>query len=406
MHADLDLLPGQPLLNDILNAAIIFAAAWLVSRIVRFLFGVLEKRLTSRTSLDLDDRLLKAIKGPVSLGIWLLGLKWALASISIARLGIFRGEAEAVAGSWEAAVDGLFFVLLTLVVLTLVIRTFNQVARFYAARVAAKTETRIDDELVPLVERLFQVLTWAAALIIVFDHFGIPVSSLLVGLGAGSLAFALAAQETLANMIGGFVIFVDRPFRTGDRILLENGTKGDVQDIGLRSTKILTFENTVMVVPNAQIIKEKVTNLSYPEPTIRVMVDFGVAYGTDLNLVKEIVLESVRKHPQIKEDPEPKVYFLEFGDSALTMRLVARTHDFKDQWAITEEVRMGIWQALYDHDVAIPFPQRDLWIRNWPPQMAPIEPPAGAGDTEHREPGRESRPPSRSPGGMTGEDAV
>ncbi|MFO7768021.1 MAG: mechanosensitive ion channel family protein [bacterium] len=402
MNADLILLPGQPLLNDLLNAALIFAAAWLVSRMTRFLFGVVERRITSRTATDLDDEVLQAVKGPVGLAIWVLGLKWALASIHVADLGFFRGEAEVIGAAWDRTVDGVFFLILTLIVVVLIIRAFNQAARFYASRVAARTETRIDDELVPLAERLFQVLTWAVALIIVFDRFGIPVSSLLVGLGAGSLAFALAAQETLANMIGGFVIFVDRPFRVGDRILLENGTKGDVQDIGLRSTKILTFENTVMVVPNAQIIKEKVTNLSYPDPAIRVMVDFGVAYGTDLNLVKRIVLEAVRSHPGIKEDPEPRVYFLDFADSALNLRLVARTHDFKEQWDITEQVRMAVWQALYDHGVAIPFPQRDLWVRNWPPQLASILLP----EEEAGEGGEGAPPPKRDSRGVSGEDAL
>ncbi len=404
MNADLNLLPGQPLLNDLLNAAIIFAAVWLVSRAVKFLFGLVERRITSRTSNDLDDAIVRAVKGPVGLAIWVLGLKWALTSIHVEGLGIFRGEGEAAAAAWERGVDHVFFLLLTIIVVTLVVRTFNQLVRFYAARVATRTETRIDDELAPLAERLFQVVTWAVALIIVFDHFGIPVSSLLVGLGAGSLAFALAAQETLANMIGGFVIFVDRPFRVGDRILLENGTKGDVQDIGLRSTKILTFENTVMVVPNAQIIKEKVTNLSYPEPAIRVMVDFGVAYGTDLDFVKRIVLDAVRAHPQIKEDPEPRAYFLAFADSSLTMRVVARTHDFKEQWSVTEEVRMAVWRTLYEHKVAIPFPQRDLWIRNGPPQMAPIPLPEQEKEGQGGG-GAGSGPPETGSRGVAGEDA-
>ncbi|MFC1544401.1 mechanosensitive ion channel family protein, partial [Gemmatimonadota bacterium] len=280
--------------------------------------------------------------------------------------GLFRGDVEQVSLTWDAAVDGSFFLVLVVVVVVLINRGFSMVARWYAGRFAARTESRVDDEILPLIERIAQILVWAIAIIVIFDHFGIGVSSLVVTLGAGSLAFALAAQETLANMIGGFVIFVDRPFRIGDRILLENGTKGDVQEIGLRSTKVLTFENTIMVIPNAQIIKEKVTNLSYPDPKIRVMVDFGVAYGTDLERVKQIVLEVARAHTGILEDPEPRVYFIEFADSALVMRLVCRTLDFKEQWNITEEIRMGIWRALYEHQISIPFPQRDLWLRNWP----------------------------------------
>jgi MscS family membrane protein len=363
---EITIIAGHTVLNDLLNATLIFAVVWLLSRLIRLLFNLIQSRLTSRTRTDLDDRLLVAVKGPVSIGIWVLGLKWALKSIDLPNWGFREASIEKIVGGWNKGIDGLFFILLTLVVISLITRCFDVLARWFTGRVAARTESRVDDELVPIVNRLFQVLVWAVALIVVFDHFGIEVSSLLVALGAGSLAFALAAQETLANMIGGFIIFIDRPFRTGDRIELENGTRGDVRDIGLRSTKILTFENTILVVPNAQIIKEKVTNLSYPDPKIRILVNLGVAYGSDLDRVKQIVLEVARAHPKILDDPEPKVFFLDFGDSSLDLRLIARTGDYQDQWALTEEIRMGIWRALVREGIGIPFPQRDLWIRNWP----------------------------------------
>jgi MscS family membrane protein len=362
----LNLIPSQPVLNDLLNALIIFAVAWIISRVARVLFATFEKRLTTRTKTELDDTLLHAVRGPIGTFIWLMGLKLALQSLNIAEWGIFTGTAERIGSAWETAVDRVFFVLLTLVVIVLIVRSFNVVAHWYGRRFAQRTDSLVDDELVPLIQRLFQVLVWAVAIIVVFDRFGIGVSSLVVTLGAGSLAFALAAQETLSNMIGGFVIFVDRPVRIGDRVLLENGVKGDVQEIGLRSTKILTFENTIMVVPNAQIVKEKVTNLSYPDPKIRVMVDFGVAYGADLERVKRVVADVARAHPKVLEDPAPVVYFLNFGDSSLDLRLVARTAEYKDQWDATEEVRMGIWKALAENEIEVPFPQRDLWLRNWP----------------------------------------
>ncbi len=363
---ELRIFTDQPVLNDLLNAALIFVVVWLVSRAVRLAFSLIQSRVTSRTSTDLDDHLLTAVKGPVSIGIWVLGLKWALESIHLPGWGFREYGVEALVRNWDLAVDGLFFILFTLVVISLITRAFDVLIRWFAARVAARTESRVDEELVPIVNRLFQILLWAVALVVVFDHFGIEVSSLLVALGAGSLAFALAAQETLANMIGGFIIFIDRPFRVGDRIELENKTRGDIQDIGLRSTKILTFENTILVVPNAQIVKEKVTNLSYPDPRIRVMVDFGVAYGTDLDRVKEVVLEVAREHPKILDDPEPRVFFLDFGDSSLDLRLVCRTHDFREQWVITEEVRIGVWRVLYREGITIPFPQQDLWVKEWP----------------------------------------
>jgi len=364
--ADLNLFPTQPVLNDIVNALLIFTIVWLVSQLVRLFFTTVEKKITSRTRTELDSQILHAVKGPVTIWIWLLGLKWALQSLHVGALGLFTGEPEVINKKWDDGIDGVFYVILAIVLVKLATRTFNAAADWYVDKIAVQTESRVDDEIIPLVKRIFQIVAWIIAAIVVFDHFGVSVSSLVVTLGAGSLAIALAAQETLSNMIAGFVLYVDRPFRVGDRILLENGTKGDVVEIGLRSTKILTFESTIMVVPNAQIVKEKVTNLSYPDPKIRVMVDFGVAYGTDLDQVKKITLEVAEKHPKILEDPEPEVFFIEFGDSSLNMRLVARTADYKEQWVTTEEIRMELWRAFKENGVQIPFPQRDIWFRNPP----------------------------------------
>lgn len=366
MAIDLNLFPAQPVVNDILNAALIFAVAWLLSRVVRLFFSVIEKRIVSRTRAELDDMILRAVRGPVGVWIWVMGLKWALQSLHMGAFGLFVGDTEAINQTWDNIIDSVFYVLIALILVTLVTRTFYAVADWYIRRIAGRFESRVDDELIPLIKRLFQIATWSIAIIIVLDHFGIGVNSLIVALGTGSLALGLAAKDTLSNMIAGFVLFVDRPFRVGDRVLLENGTKGDVAEIGLRSTKILTFENTIMVVPNAQIVDEKVTNLSYPDPKIRVMVDFGVAYGSDLEKIKDIVLGVAVRHPKILEEPEPKVYFIDFGDSSLDMRLVARTADYKEQWVTTEEIRMDIWKAFRADGIEIPFPQRDLWFRNQP----------------------------------------
>jgi len=352
--------------NDILNAALIFVVAWLLSRLVRLFFAVIEKRIVSRTRAELDDMILRSIRGSVGVWIWVMGLKWALQSLHVGAFGLFVGDAEAITQTWDNIIDGVFYILIALILVTLVTRTFYAAADWYIRRIAERFESRADDELIPLIKRLFQIATWAIAIIIVLDHFGIGVNSLIVALGTGSLALGLAAKETLSNMIAGFVLFVDRPLRIGDRVLLENGTKGDVAEIGLRSTKILTFENTIMVVPNAQIVNEKVTNLSYPDPKIRVMVDFGVAYGSDLDKIKDIVLGVAVKHPKILEEPEPKVYFIDFGDSSLNMRLVARTADYKDQWDTAEEIRIDIWKAFRANGIEIPFPQRDVWFKNQP----------------------------------------
>jgi small-conductance mechanosensitive channel len=159
-------------------------------------------------------------------------------------------------------------------------------------------------------------------------------------------------------MIAGFTIMLDRPFRVGDRIQLASGEKGDVVEIGLRSTKILTFENTLLIIPNESIVKEMVWNLSYPNPIIRVKVDVGVAYGTDPERVKQIMVDVAKQHPEVLDDPEPKAYLINFGDSSLDFTLVGRVANYGDQWRVQEELRIAIYKAFEKEGIEIPFPQR------------------------------------------------
>ncbi len=151
---------------------------------------------------------------------------------------------------------------------------------------AKKTESTINEAVFPILNRLVMILILFIAVVISLGHFGVDVSSLLVFLGGGSVAIALAAQETLANMIAGFIIMLDRPFRLGDRIKLPTGEIGDVYEIGLRSTKILDFDNNLIISPNSELTKTKVINYSYPRNDIRVLVEVNVAYGTSIERAK------------------------------------------------------------------------------------------------------------------------
>lgn len=162
-------------------------------------------------------------------------------------------------------------------------------------------------------------------------------------------------------MIAGFVIMTDLPFRVGDRISLSSGEIGDVYEIGLRSTKVRTFDNTLLIVPNAEIIKEKVVNLSYPNPLLRVKVLVGVAYGSDLELVKKILEDVCKENPKVMDNPPPVSYFLEFGESSLDLRVTCFVNDWNEEWNTAEEIRLEIYKRFIENAIEIPFPQRTLW---------------------------------------------
>jgi small-conductance mechanosensitive channel len=352
MKEVIDFLGGNERLMDGLVAIIILITTFLASKLLAKLEIAVFRRFTKKTKTELDDRILDVLARGTRKIVWLVGFYFILHSLdSLLSENLMRYG------------DDLIYVLTVLIFAYILSRTLQFGLDWYSSRWGKSVKGGVRDEFGPLFKRLIVIVVYTIAVIFILNHFNQNVSSIIVSLGVGSLAVALAAKDTLANMIAGFMIMTDRPFRIGDRILLESGEKGDVHDIGLRSTKILTFDNTLIVVPNQQIINEKVTNLSYPDPQIRVSVELGVAYGSDLDRVKEILIDICNAHPKVLENPPPKVWFVEFGNSSLNLKLVCRIAKWRDQWEVSEELRMEINRAFEKEGVEIPFPQRVVTMK-------------------------------------------
>lgn len=147
-------------------------------------------------------------------------------------------------------------------------RASGGVFSWYKENIASKTPTRLDDEMIPLLKRIANIVIWTIALLIILPLFGININALIAALGVGSLAIALAAQDTIANIIAGFMIMVDKPFRIGDKISLPSGETVKVLDIGVRRSKFLSEDNkAIVIVPNLELSKSKIVNYSYAEET-------------------------------------------------------------------------------------------------------------------------------------------
>jgi MscS family membrane protein len=142
-------------------------------------------------------------------------------------------------------------------------RIMGEVFSWYKENIASKTPTELDDELIPLLRRVSKITIWVIASLIILPLYGVNISALIATLGVGSLAIALAAQDTIANIIAGFMIMVDRPFRLGDKIKLPSGEVVKVLDIGVRRSKFLSDDNAIIIVPNLELSKSKIVNYTY-----------------------------------------------------------------------------------------------------------------------------------------------
>ena len=348
----LNQIPVESFWQKVIGVGAIVIVTCLAVLIAKIIITFITKHITSRTKTELDEKLAQAIKKYIYLFIYLIGLT-LLADFLKSMIEIEFGKKIFI------YVDGVIYALGVFLVSTILVKILTTIFTWYGDTIASKTETTVDDEFVPLIDRASKIIIYTLAVLIVLDHFHVDIKGLVTVLGVGSLAIALAAQETVANMIGGFVIMIDRPFRVGDWLWFEDKNRyAKVYQIGVRSTKFLTYENTLIIIPNAELMKQTIHNVTYPEPEIRIRLSVGVSYASDIELVKRILLEEAKKHPEVLETPEPIFRFTEFADSSLNVLLVCAVADVITQYHVSTELREIILTRFRENNIEIPFPQR------------------------------------------------
>ncbi|OEU66988.1 MAG: mechanosensitive ion channel protein MscS [Desulfovibrio sp. S3730MH75] len=223
-------------------------------------------------------------------------------------------------------------------------------------------EEALDADVIKLIVRLISFTLVFVLFYNAGSYFGIPVTAVFASAGIAGVAVALAARETLANFFGGVSIFLDRPFRAGDYIVLDSGERGEVKAVGMRSTRMLTRDHILITIPNSVITNVKITNQSMPEPHFRVRIKIGVAYGSDVDKVEAILLEVARSNSLAISNPPPKVRFRSFGDSALEYQLRCWAAEPKDRGRLTHELSRDIYKRFNEEGISIPFPQCDVHV--------------------------------------------
>ena len=365
--------------------AVWVAAAAGAATLVFALWNGVFLRLAARTKTDLDAAILRSTRLPVMLLVF-LGIVKTGSELALAPLDALTRHPGWLI--WQ----GFLYVGFVLAVILLVLALIRAVAGYYSHRALAAGVAAGHGQFAVIATRVAKFVIFFVALTIIFEHFNIQITGLLATAGVVSLAVAFAAQETLANMIAGFVLIIDRPFKVGDRIQLADGQMGDVLDIGLRRTDVLSFDNTVISLPNAEVAKSRIINFGAPDAKFKIRATLGVAYGTDLRRVKTILNDIMAAHQEVLKDPAPVVYFTEFADSALSLLLVCWVADYREQFRIRDELFMAIKDRFEAEGVSIPFPQRDVHMFSVDPAPRPVRPP----DTPDAQAGSEAPDIGRS----------
>lgn len=336
-------------MKETLVAVLIFAAFWVLSLLVRYVLTTLGPRFTSFTSTDLDDRILQRVTPPVSLLVALAGLYLAVKSLPLPE------KAHLVA-------SGAVFIVNVAVLTNIAWRMTDELLEWFGGRLAEKHGEGIDRQVIPPLEKLITIFLVGVALMITLKHFNYDILSLVTALGIGSLAIGLAAKDTLANMISGFTLIVDRPFRIGDRIQLASGQWGDVSDIGLRTTKIKTADNTLLIIPNSELCNTTIINMAFPDVRSKGKISLGVCYGSDIERVKSLLVDVAAAIPEVLTQPQPEAFFVSFGESALNMSLFFWVEDYTKLFSVTDSINGQIIQRFRENGIIIPYPTRTVLL--------------------------------------------
>jgi small-conductance mechanosensitive channel len=344
---------GDTLTSELLSAVLIVALGFIGGRILKALFNFVRRHWAKKTTSSLDDFILGVM------GRFVSGLT-VLITAYLSTKGLIRHVQDdpQYVQTAVTVINGGLYIFMMLYIAFMIAKVVDSFVLWYLKDIAHRTETHLDDELAPLVNRILNILVAAIIVIIVLDHFNQNVSTLLVSLGVGSLAIALAAQETLANMIAGFVLMIDRPFRLGDRVRLPTGIFGNVHEIGMRSTKVIDDNNMMIITPNAEIVKSQIWNLSYPNNVMRFRISFTVAYGTDLRRMQQAVIAAINNEPDIVEPETTEVRVMELADSAIRCDALVRTSHPNGIPKRTSEIMQLIHATLVEEGIQIPYPQR------------------------------------------------
>ncbi|ACM21237.1 small-conductance mechanosensitive ion channel [Geotalea daltonii FRC-32] len=333
-------------LKESLIAVIIFASFYLLALVLGHVLVTWGPRFTSFTKTDLDDRILRRVTPPVSLLLMFAGLYFAVASLPLPEKA-------------HVITSGILFVINMIILTIIAYRAADEFLQWYAARMTGVESSGLR-QLIPLVEKLISIFLIGTALIITLKHFNYDIWSIITALGIGSLAIGLAAKDTLANMISGFTLMLDRPFHIGDRIQLAGGQIGDVIDIGLRSTKIKTLDNTYLIIPNSELCNTVLINMAFPDVLSKGRINLGVAYGSDISAVKALLVNTALEIPHVRKDPAPEAFFVSFGDSALNVSLFFWVEDYTKVFSVTDQINCLIAKRFQENGVQIPYPTRTV----------------------------------------------
>jgi MscS family membrane protein len=328
-----------------------FIAA-LIARTVVFKFL---KIITSKTTSTVDDRLVSTIRRPVMLSVLLFGTSQAIAVLTPPDIII-------------SLTNGIIKTIVVLLWSSVVLNSGSIILDSISNSEKQFVQTRT----LPLFQMMTKILVFSFAFYFVLIAWGINVTTWLASAGVVGIAVGFAAKDTLANLFSGVFILADAPYKIGDFIVLDNNLRGKVTDIGIRSTRLLTLEDVEVTIPNAVIGNSRIINQTGgPREAIRVTISVSVAYGSDIDQVREVLLSCSEDMDKLDSINKPRVRFRLFGASGLDFDLLCWINQPRLLGQVTDELNCKVYKALNAANIEIPYTKQDIYIKEMPDRKSP-----------------------------------
>ncbi len=348
-----NIIYGQFLENPYYRFIFIVIIFYILSKIVQVIILGNLRRLASKTKNTTDDQIIEAVRKPLIQFLALIGIKIAVNVLPFA---------DNILTTFHQIINTLFII----VIISLAIKVAGAFLNTWGKNWAEKTDSSLDDELLPLIRKATDAVIIILGIFFILAEWSIDVTGLLAGVGLAGLALGFAVKDSLANIFGGISIILDKALKVGDVVKLEDGKNGTILDVGLRSTKLRTWNNELLIIPNGQLANTTIQNYKKPDLSVRGEVDFGVQYGANTTNVKKIVKDTIKTIKTVIPNSTKKpiqVLFLKMGDSALEFKARFWVKDYSDKFETELEATEKIYKALNKSKIGIPFPTRTVYLK-------------------------------------------
>jgi len=338
------------LTSSLFKAIIVFVVFFAAAKLLYYFIAHIAIKWAKKTRTELDDIILSKIKIPLFYLIILAGVTTAINILPF--LGYYKPLLSKIIASIILAISCYLAALF----LNLLIKAWLSRAR----EVVGKTRQM---DLVAVSRKMLNLVVFILLIIFILNLWGVKVTALVASLGIAGLVIGLALQTTLSNMFGGITLIADKSFKIGDFIQLETGEAGEIIDVGLRSTRIKSFdEGNEIIIPNNLLMSSKIINYGRPQVNLKRRIKIGVAYGSDIEKVKRILLECASKIDKILKNPPPEVYFMEMADFSLNFLVVFWISNYKYRFIVQDNFMSLAYRELQNKGIEIPFPTRTIYI--------------------------------------------